>query len=134
MKAYLTRRYGFSASHRLDSGRYSPEENQRVYGKCNHPHGHGHNYFVEITVSGTVDPVTGMVCDLGALDEAIGRDIISRFDEMNLNLDPAFKSVVPTTENLCVEIYRVVRSSFTQATLERVRVEETGKNSFEFAG
>src|SRR5665213_1843692 len=115
MKAYLSRRYRFSASHRLHTGRYSPAQNQAVYGKCNNPHGHGHNYTVEVMVSGAVDPVTGMVCNLGELDGFMRREIVDRFDEMNLNKDATFEALVPTTENLCVEIYNVVRSGFSLA-------------------
>lgn len=134
MKAYLSRRYRISASHRLHTDSYSPEQNRAVYGKCNHPHGHGHNYILEVTVSGAVDPVTGMVCDLGDLDGFMRREVVARFDQTNLNLDERFWGLVPTTENLCVEIYNVVHSGFAQAKLERVRVEETSKNFFEYAG
>ena len=134
MKAYLSRRYRISASHRLHADSYSPEKNRAVYGKCNHPHGHGHNYVVEVTVSGAVDPVTGMVCNLGELDGFVQREVVARFDQTNLNLDGKFRRLVPTTENLCVEIYNVVQSGFAQAKLERVRVEETSNNFFEYAG
>ncbi len=134
MKAYLSRRYRISASHRLHTDRYSPQQNQAVYGKCNNPHGHGHNYTVEIRVSGAVDPVTGMVCNLGELDSFMRQEIVNRFDQKKLNIDATFETLVPTTENLCMEIYNVVRSGFSQAKLERVRVEETGNNFFEYAG
>ncbi|MGH9617750.1 MAG: 6-carboxytetrahydropterin synthase, partial [Acidobacteriaceae bacterium] len=96
MKAYLSRRYRVSASHRLHSESYSEEQNREVYGKCNHPHGHGHNYVVELTMSGDVDPVTGMVCNLGDLDGFVRREIVDRFDEKNLNLDASFAVKVPT--------------------------------------
>lgn len=134
MKAYLSRRYRISASHRLHTDSYSPEKNQAVYGKCNHPHGHGHNYIVEVMLSGTVDPITGMVCNLGDLDGLMQREIVDRFDQTNLNRDAGFQTLVPTTENLCVMIYNIVRSGFPNAKLERVRVEETSKNFFEYAG
>ncbi len=133
MKAYLSRRYRLSASHRLHCDSYSAERNEAVYGKCNNPHGHGHNYLVEVMVSGQVDPVTGMVCDLGKLDGFMQRQIVDRFDGQNLNLDRWFETIVPTTENLCVEIYRAIRRDFSHAKLERVRVEETGNNFFEYA-
>ena len=100
MKAHLTRRYLIAASHRLHSDAFSDEENQSVYGKCNNPHGHGHNYAVEVTVSGQVDPRTGMVCNLVDLDRCCKREIIDRFDHQNLNLLPEFADEVPTTENL----------------------------------
>ena len=134
MKAYLSRRYRLSASHRLHTDSYSPEENCTVYGKCNHPHGHGHNYVVEVTMSGAVDPVTGIVCNLGDLDGFMHREIVDRFDHKNLNLDASFRTLVPTTENLCVEIYTVIQAGFTRAKLEKVRVEETSNNFFEYAG
>lgn len=134
MKAYLSRRYRISASHRLHTEHYSQEKNHAVYGKCNHPHGHGHNYTVEVMVSGEVDPMTGMVCNLGDLDTFMQRKIVDRFDEKNLNLDAGFAAVVPTTENLCVEIYDVVSAGFHHARLEKVRVEETSKNFFEYTG
>ena len=134
MKAHLTRRYMFSASHRLHSDEMSAAENRATYGKCNNPYGHGHNYTVEITVSGPVDEQTGMVCNLVDLDGFVGREIVERYDHQNLNLLPEFKTKVPTTENLCVGIYEIVKRGFRQAHLERVRIEETMMNSFEYAG
>ena len=134
MKAYLSRRYRMSASHRLHTELFSAEKNEIVYGKCNNPYGHGHNYTVEVMLSGEVDTVTGMVCNLGDLDGFVRREIVDRFDEHNLNLDRSFESLVPTTENLCVEIYGIIRAGFRDAKLEKVRVEETSKNYFEYAG
>jgi 6-pyruvoyltetrahydropterin/6-carboxytetrahydropterin synthase len=134
MKAYFSRRYRMSASHRLHTELFSAEKNQAVYGKCNNPHGHGHNYTVEVMLSGEVDPVTGMVCNLGDLDGFMRREIVGRFDEQNLNLDRSFASIVPTTENLCVEIYGIIRAGFRDAKLEKIRVEETSNNYFEYAG
>ena len=134
MKAHLTRRYWFSASHRLHSDAMSEEENRRTYGKCNNPHGHGHNYFLEVTVSGPVDPMTGMVCNLADLDSFIGREIVERFAHANLNLLEDFNACVPTSENLCTRIYEILHRGFTLAHLEKVRLEETNANSFEYAG
>jgi 6-pyruvoyltetrahydropterin/6-carboxytetrahydropterin synthase len=131
MKAYLTRRYQFPASHRLHCPEVSDERNQSVYGKCNHPYGHGHNYSVEITVSGRVDPRTGMVVNLADLDAFVQGRILERFDHANLNVLPEFATVVPTTENLCAEIFRTVEG-FTGAAVEKVRIQETRKNSFEY--
>jgi 6-pyruvoyltetrahydropterin/6-carboxytetrahydropterin synthase len=133
MKAYLTRRYHFSASHRLHSEAYSEVENQAVFGKCNNPHGHGHNYVVEVTFGGEVDPATGMVCDLAELDAFAHARLLARFDHMNLNTLEVFQSVVPTTENLTVEVERIF-SEFPKARLSRVHVEETGNNSFDLGG
>lgn len=134
MKAYLTRRYMFSASHRLHSDAMSAEENVSTYGKCNNPYGHGHNYALEVTVSGPVDPSTGMVCNLVDLDGFVQREILDRFDQQNLNMLPEFREAVPTTENLCVAIYDILQRGFRPAHLERVRFEETLMNSFEYAG
>ena len=134
MKAYLTRRYHFSASHRLHSSMMSDSENRETYGKCNNPHGHGHNYGLEITVSGGVDESTGMVCNLAELDEFVQREVLGRFGHENLNCLPEFEDVVPTTENLCTRIYGLLESGFSQATVEKVRLEETLFNSFEYAG
>jgi 6-pyruvoyltetrahydropterin/6-carboxytetrahydropterin synthase len=134
MKAYLTRRYWFAASHRLHNDVFSEEENRAIYGKCNNPHGHGHNYAVEVTVSGQVDAKTGMVCSLADLDGFVRERVIQRYDRENLNLLPEFSREVPTTENLCVEIYEMLKGGFTLAHLERVRIEETMMNSFEYSG
>ena len=134
MKAYLSRRYGFSASHRLYSEAYSEAENRTVYGKCANPHGHGHNYMVEVTVGGQVDPVTGMVCNLADLDGCVRMKVIDRFDHTNLNFDPLFAAQVPTTENLCIAIHTLDAANFVHADLERVRVEETQNNFFEYSG
>ena len=134
MKAYLTRRYMFSASHRLHSEEMTAAENQAVYGKCNNPYGHGHNYNIEITVSGPVDQQTGMVSNLVDLDGFVQREILERFDHQNLNLLLEFADAVPTTENLCISIYEIVKRGFSAAHLERVRIEETMMNSFEYSG
>jgi len=134
MKAHLTRRYLFSASHRLHSNDMPEEWNRATYGKCNNPHGHGHNYHLEVTVSGPVDPGTGMVCNLMDLDGFVGREILERFGHQNLNTLPEFAGEVPTTENLCVAIYDILRRGFRVAHLEKVRMEETMMNSFVYAG
>jgi 6-pyruvoyltetrahydropterin/6-carboxytetrahydropterin synthase len=134
LKTVLGRRYRFAASHRLHSERLSEEENCRVYGKCNNPYGHGHNYVVEISVSGTVDPATGMIVNLTDLDGFVEREVIEAFDHKSFNEDvEAFREKVPTTENVCIEIYQRMKQ-FPLAKLERVRVEETSNNAFEYAG
>ena len=134
MKAYLTRRYILSASHRLQADGLSDEQNRATYGKCNNPHGHGHNYSLEVTVSGPVSDETGMVCNLVDLDEAVRRTVLDRFDHQNLNTLAEFASRVPTTENLTEIIYNILQQSFHSAHLEKVRIEETLNNSFEYAG
>jgi 6-pyruvoyltetrahydropterin/6-carboxytetrahydropterin synthase len=134
MKAYLHRRYLFSASHRLHNDAMTPAENAATYGKCNNPHGHGHNYTLEVTVSGQVDPATGMVCNLVDLDGFVAREILERFDHQNLNTLPEFADRVPTTENLCIAVYDILQRGFHKAHLERVRFEETMMNAFEYKG
>ena len=134
MKAHLTRRYLFSASHRLHSNAMSDDENAATYGKCNNPHGHGHNYVLEIAVSGPVAEDTGMVCNLADLDRFVHGEVLERLDVQNLNTLPEFVQAVPTTENLCVVIYEILQRGFSHAHLDRVRLEETMMNSFEYAG
>ncbi len=134
LKVELGRRYRFSASHRLHTSHLSEEENSRVFGKCSNPYGHGHNYVVEVCVSGDVDPATGMIANLADLDVFVQRQVLDEFDHKSLNEDvPGFRNRVPTTENVCIEIFQRLKS-FPKAKLERIRVEETGKNSFEYAG
>jgi 6-pyruvoyltetrahydropterin/6-carboxytetrahydropterin synthase len=133
MKAHLSRRYHFSASHRLHSEEFDAVKNYEVFGKCNNPHGHGHNYTVQVTVSGQVDPVTGMVCNLADLDGFARKNIVERFDYTNLNTLDCFAEKVSTTENLSIEIYRIFKD-FTAAHVERVHVEETSNNSFDYTG
>ena len=132
MKAYLTRAYLFSASHRLHNHDFSAEKNAEIYGKCNNPHGHGHNYRVEVTVGGQVDPKLGMVCDLAELDTFVNNEIIERYSLENLNALPEFKEVVPTTENLSMEIFNLLHAGFKPAAVTKVRIEETAMNSFEY--
>jgi 6-pyruvoyltetrahydropterin/6-carboxytetrahydropterin synthase len=134
IKVELGRRYRFAASHRLHSEKLSAEENSRVYGKCNNPYGHGHNYVVEISVSGEVDPTTGMIVNLAELDGFVEREVIEAFDHRSLNEEVvAFREKVATTENVCIEIYQRLKH-LPKAKLERVRIEETANNSFEYAG
>lgn len=130
-KAYFGRRYMMSASHRLHAAALSTEDNRAVYGKCNNEHGHGHNYFVEVLVGGTVDGETGMVVDLVKLDDAVRSHVLDRFDHANLNLDPLFADRVPTTENLCRTIFALLEKALPAGELEQVRIEETENNSFE---
>jgi len=131
-KAYLSRRYRLSASHRLHSEAYTADQNRATYGKCNNPHGHGHNYVVEVTVGGPVDRESGMVCDLGELDAFAQTNLLRQFDHMNLNTLDAFRDVVSTTENFTIEVFRIFER-FPGAKVTRVRIEETSNNAFEFA-
>ena len=134
MSAYFGRRYTMSSSHRLHSDELSAEQNRTAYGKCNNPHGHGHNYIVEVLVGGTVDRETGMVVNLAVMDEVVRTRILNRFDHANLNLDPMFTHDVPTTENLCKAVYKLLEGSLEPAQLVHVRVEETENNFFEYFG
>src|SRR6266849_6414413 len=131
---YLTRKIEFSASHLYHNPAFSAEENRRIFGKCNNPLGHGHNYVLEVTVAGPVESSTGMVADLGELDCYVEREVLETFDHKYLNEEvAAFRERVPTAENLCIEIYNRLQA-FPGARLERVRLEETSLNSFEYAG
>lgn len=137
MKVVLHRRYRFSASHRLHqpaAAGWTEEENRRVYGKCANPYGHGHNYVLDVGVSGTVDPATGMITNLADLDGFVEREILAEFDHVYLNEQvPAFQNVIPTTENLCRVVYQRLKD-YPHARLETIGIEETGANSFEYAG
>jgi 6-pyruvoyltetrahydropterin/6-carboxytetrahydropterin synthase len=134
MRVYFGRRYMLSASHRLHTESLTAEENLAAFGKCNNPHGHGHNYVVEVLVGGEVDRETGMVVNLAALDEAVRDRVMERFDHTNLNLDPLFQNRVPTTENFCRTVFELLDGAFEPAELVRVRVEETENNFFEYYG
>jgi 6-pyruvoyltetrahydropterin/6-carboxytetrahydropterin synthase len=134
MRAYFGRRYSLSASHRLHSEALSAEQNRTAYGKCNNPHGHGHNYVVEVLVGGPVDPATGFVTDLDRLDSIVQGRVLDRFDHSNLNFDPIFANRVPTTENLCKAVFEILEESVAPAELTHVRVEETENNFFEYSG
>lgn len=134
----LTRRYHFSASHRLHSDRLSEAANQETFGKCNNPFGHGHNYEVEVTVRGPVDDLTGRVVDVRNLDDLVQEHIVRPFDHRNLNVEvPEFQQLVPTTENLGVVVQKRLKEAWNTAfaaagpTLERVRIYETARNIFE---
>jgi 6-pyruvoyltetrahydropterin/6-carboxytetrahydropterin synthase len=131
--ASLSRRYHFSASHRLHTEAYDAERNRAVFGKCNNPHGHGHNYSVQVTFRGPVDAETGMVCNLGDLDAFARTNLLERFDHTNLNTMQCFAEVVSTTENLAIEVHRIFEA-FPYARLERVHIEETSNNSFDYTG
>jgi 6-pyruvoyltetrahydropterin/6-carboxytetrahydropterin synthase len=112
----------------------SDVENRRIYGKCANPHGHGHNYTVEVVVGGQLDGVTGMVTDLVELDACVGREVLEPFDLQNLNTLECFRGVVPTTENFCLEIELRLRRALPEKLSLAVRVEETSNNSFETFG
>jgi 6-pyruvoyltetrahydropterin/6-carboxytetrahydropterin synthase len=132
MKACLSRRYHFSASHRLHVASLSDDANRSTFGKCNNPFGHGHNYTVQVTFSGRIDPDTGMVANLADLDAFARERLIDQFDQTNLNMLDLFEGQVPTTENFAVALHGIF-NEFGHAHLESVHVEETGNNSFDYA-
>jgi 6-pyruvoyltetrahydropterin/6-carboxytetrahydropterin synthase len=122
---YVTRRAEFSASHYYHNPHFTPEENRRIFGKCNNPLGHGHNYTVEATVSGTVNPTTGMVLDLKELKVLLEQEVIQLMDHKLLNKEvPAFAEKNPTTENIAVEIWNLLAPKLTHGELHRIRVYE----------
>lgn len=123
---YLTRKIEFSASHFYDNPAFSPEENRRVFGKCNNPHGHGHNYTLEVTVAGEPDPATGMVLDLKELKEILEREVMQRMDHRHLNYEvPELQGQIPTCENVARVIFNLLESRITQGKLHRVRLYES---------
>jgi 6-pyruvoyltetrahydropterin/6-carboxytetrahydropterin synthase len=132
--ASVTRRYKFAASHRLHSERLSPEENRRVFGKCNNPNGHGHNYIIYVTVRGSIDSRTGTATDVEALDRVVRETVVERFDHQDLNRDPGFTSRVTTGENLVRFIWDLLVKKTPTGELEKVGLVETRDNYFEYAG
>lgn len=132
---YLTCVYDFSASHRLHSDVLSDEENRLVFGKCNNPNGHGHNYVVELTVTGTLDARTGTIANLSEIDALIGVEVVDAFDHKNLNLDvPDFQSVNPTAENIARAIWRRLEGRLSRGRLHKIRLVETARNAVEYWG
>jgi len=132
---YLTRKAEFSASHFYHSDALSPAENQRLFGKCNNPLGHGHNYTLEVTVKGEVDPRSGFVVDLKDLKETMHREVLDAMDHRFLNKEvPEFQGAIPTTENLAIAIWQRLESKLRVARLHRVRVYETPDLFVDFYG
>ena len=134
----VTRQYRFAASHRLHSEGLSDEENRQLYGKCNNPYGHGHNYVVDVSAQGPVDERTGRAVDVRLLDQLVAQQVLGPFDHRNLNVEvEAFETVVPTSENLATEICRRLKQNWSTAfpgewpKLEKIRIAETPRNIFE---
>jgi 6-pyruvoyltetrahydropterin/6-carboxytetrahydropterin synthase len=122
---YLTRKAEFSASHYYHNPEFTPEENQRIFGKCNNPNGHGHNYTLEVTVKGAVDPKSGFVVDLKQLKDVMSREVLDALDHRFLNKEvPEFFRKIPTTENLAIAIWKRLENQIEGARLHRVRVYE----------
>ncbi len=132
---YVTRREVFSASHRLFNPNFSDEENDRLFGKCNNLNGHGHNYILEVIVAGEVDSQTGYVIDLKVLKEIIKKNVISKVDHKNLNLDVDFlKGKIPTAENIAIGIWNQLVDKLPSGKLYSIKLYETENNYVEFKG
>ena len=134
----LTRLYRFAASHRLHTPALSPAENARLFGKCNNPHGHGHDYILEVTVAGDVDPLTGMILPVATLDQLVHNRVLSVFAFRNINLDlPQFQTLTATTENIALVIAGLLQQHWSEylnsasARLSRIYIQETERNGFE---
>ena len=131
----VTRRLHFSAGHRLHNPELSAQENREVYGLCNSPNGHGHNYVLEVTLKGEVDPRTGYVIDLKRVKETVAEAVLGDVDHANLNLDvPWMEGVIPTAENMAIAIWKRLQDSFPGGMLERVAVWESERNYVEYRG
>lgn len=132
---YVTRTEHFSAAHRLHNDAWSDERNTEVFGKCNNAAGHGHNYVLEVTVAGEVDPDTGYVIDLKVLKDVIRREVISQVDHRNLNIDvPFMRGVIPTAENIAIAIWRQLAPALPSGRLVKVLLRETVNNVVEYRG
>lgn len=132
---FITRRAEFSAAHVLANPEFTDEENLHVYGQCSHPSGHGHNYALEVTLAGPVQPRTGMLMDLKELKEIMDREIISKCDHRHLNIDPDFlRGVIPTAENLALRFFDVLDAALPPGILHRVRVFESPRNYADYYG
>ena len=132
---YLTRKAEFAASHFYHNPEFTPEENRRIFGKCNNPNGHGHNYTLEVTVKGNVSPRSGFVVDLKDLKEVLNREVLDALDHRFLNKEvPDFADQIPTTENLAISIWRRLQPKLSVAQLHRVRVYETPDLFVDFYG
>ena len=131
----VTRRLKFNAAHRVHNPAYSAEENSRIFGKCNNPHGHGHNYVLDVSVSGEINPDTGYVFDLARLKEVVRREVVDAVDHHNLNVDVEFmQGVIPTAENLIVRVWGILKDKVGPARLSRLVLWETENNYVEYDG
>lgn len=134
-KAFVTRRMTFSAGHRLHNDALTAEENRLLYGKCNNPNGHGHNFTVEVTVAGGIDPRTGMVFNLRDLKKVLTEVVEDGLDHKNLNLDvPAFRGVIPTAENIAVVLWGLLAARLPAGALHEVKLVETENNFVSYRG
>jgi 6-pyruvoyltetrahydropterin/6-carboxytetrahydropterin synthase len=131
----VTARLDFSAAHRLNNPAKDAEWNRRVYGKCDNPSGHGHNYVLEVSVEGPIDPETGMVIDLKRLKDIMRERVVNRVDHTNLNVDVDFlRGVIPTAENLAMAFWKQLSPAIVEGRLRRVVLHETDRNSALYEG
>ncbi|MES2179500.1 MAG: 6-carboxytetrahydropterin synthase [Gemmatimonadota bacterium] len=131
----VTRRLMFNAAHRVHNPAFSDEENNRVFGKCNNPNGHGHNYTLDVSVRGEIDERTGYVLDLGLLKQIVMERVVDKIDHKNLNLDVAFmRGTIPTSENIIVAIWRELEPAIRPRNLVRLVLWETPNNYVEYTG
>ncbi len=131
----VTRRLRFNAAHRVHNPAFSDERNQETFGKCNNPYGHGHNYVLDVSLEGEIDPDTGYVMDLSRLKEIVTREVLSKVDHHNLNIDvPFMQGVIPTSENFIVQIWRILESKVGNAKLKKLVLWETENNYVEYDG
>jgi 6-pyruvoyltetrahydropterin/6-carboxytetrahydropterin synthase len=131
----VTRRLHFNAAHRVHNPALSDEENNRLFGKCNNPNWHGHNYVLEVSVQGPIEERTGYVLDLSRLKEIVTREVVDQIDHKNFNIDVEFMhGIIPTTENIAVNIWRILAPRLAPARLTRVRLWETENNMVEYEG
>jgi 6-pyruvoyltetrahydropterin/6-carboxytetrahydropterin synthase len=132
---FVTRKAQFSASHRLFNPAWSEEKNAEVFGKCNNPNGHGHNYEIEVTVGGTPPPDTGMVIDLKRLADIIEREIIEKVDHKHMNLDVDFmRGIIPTAENMAIAFWKILEQKIHEGKLISIKVLESHNNLIEYRG
>jgi 6-pyruvoyltetrahydropterin/6-carboxytetrahydropterin synthase len=133
-QSFITRTYTFCAAHRLHTDQLPDDLNQKIFGKCNNPNGHGHNYTVLVTVQGELDPRTGLITDVDVLDRLVNATIVDRFDHQHLNFDPAFEQVTTTGENLARLIWDLLVDQIPSGRLGKIGVIETRDNYFEYIG
>ena len=131
----VTRRMRFNAAHRVHNPQLSEEENRELFGKCNNPNWHGHNYVLEVSVTGPVDERTGYVIDLGKLRAIVEREVVDQVDHRNMNVDvPLMRGINPTAENIVVACWRALESSVAPGRLSRLKLWETENNYVEYTG
>lgn len=132
---YITRRLEFCASHRLFNPKFSDQKNEETFGLCNNPNGHGHNYILEVTVKGDIDPETGMVLDLKTLKKLINREIVDKVDHKNFNMDVDFmEDIIPTAENIAIKFWDILESKIDNGTLYELKLYESERNYVVYRG